>query len=88
MMGLQQIGATSGTYSKIKHGKRWQASFRVDRRQCPEEHGRGYVPVIHWRREGEAEQQSMLSPCGTQEEATRMAKRILRQLGYSREGAQ
>lgn len=87
-MTLQQIGPTSGTYSKIKHGKRWLASYRVDRRQSLEEYNTPWVPVLHHRCEHGAEQQTMLVPCVTREEAAAAAERILQQLGYQREATQ
>lgn len=87
-MSLSEIGPTSGTWSKIKHGKRWQASYRIDRRQSLEEYNTPFVPVLHHRCEQGAEQQTTLSPCVTREQATAAAERILEQLGYSRERAQ
>jgi hypothetical protein len=87
-MSLHQIGPTSGTYSKIKNGKRWRASYRVDRRQSLEQYNTPWVPVLHHRCEQGAEQQTTLLPCVTREQATAAAERILQQLGYSRECAQ
>ena len=87
-MSLSDIGPTSGAWSKIKNGKRWRASYRVDRRQSLEEYGTPFVPVLHHRCEQGAEQQTMLVPCVTREQAAAAAERILEQLGYSREGAQ
>ena len=84
-MSAQQIGPTSGTWSKIKNGKRWRASYRVDCRQSLDEYNTPFVPVIHWRHEQQAEQQTMLVPCVTREQAAAAAERILKQLGYSRE---
>lgn len=81
-MSLRTIGPTSGKWSKIKNGKRWEASYRVDQRQSLEEYNTPFVPVIHHRCEGEAEQQTMLLPCVTQEQAAAAAERILAQLGY------
>ena len=81
-MTLQQIGPTSGKWSKIQKGKRWEASYRVDQRQSLEEYGTPFVPVIHWRCEGQAEQQTMLSPWPTRDSAAWAAERILAQLGY------
>ena len=81
-MGLNDIGPTSGTWSKIKHGKRWLASYRVDTQASGE-----FLPVIHWRSERSAEQQTMLSPWPTRDSAAWAAERILEQLGYSREDA-
>ena len=81
-MSLRTIGPTSGKWSKIKHGKRWEASYRVDRRQSLEEYGTPFVPVIHWRSEQSAEQQTMLSPWPTRDSAAWAAERILAQLGY------
>ena len=85
-MSLRTIGPTSGKWSKIKHGKRWEASYRVDQRQSPEEYGAPFVPVIHWRSERSAEQQTMLSPWPTRDSAAWAAERILAQLGYRPEG--
>ena len=79
-MSLRTIGPTSGKWSKIKHGKRWEASYRVDTQQSG-----GFLPVIHWRHEHGAEQQTMLLPCVTHDQATVAAERILAQLGYSPE---
>ena len=76
-MTLQQIGPTSGEWSKIKNGKRWQASYRVDTQASGE-----FLPVIHWRSEQSAEQQTMLSPWPTRDSAAWAAERILAQLGY------
>ena len=76
-MSLRDIGPTSGKWLKIKLGKRYEASYRVDTGKSQE-----FTPVIHWRREGEAEQQTMLMPCVTREEAAAAAERILAQLGY------
>ncbi len=86
-MSAQQIGPTSGTWSKIKNGKRWRASYRVDRWQSMEEYNTPFVPVIHHGCEQGAEQQTMLLPCVTREQAAAAAERILEQLGYSREDA-
>lgn len=86
-MSAQQIGSTSGTWSKIKNGKRWWASYRVDRYQSLAEYNTPFVPVIHHQCEGQAEQQTMLLPCVTQEQATVAAERILAQLGYRQEDA-
>ena len=85
-MSLRTIGATSGKWSKIKHGKRWEASYRVDRYQSLAEYNTPFVPVIHHRCEHGAEQQTMLLPCVTQEQAAVAAERILAQLGYRPEG--
>ena len=76
-MSLRTIGPTSGKWSKIKHGKRWEASYRVDTQASG-----GFLPVIHWRHEQHAEQQSFLPSCDTREEAAAAAERILAQLGY------
>ena len=76
-MSLSTIGPTSGKWSKIKHGKRWEASYRVDTQTSG-----GFLPVIHWRHEQHAEQQTMLLWCSTREEAAAAAERILAQLGY------
>lgn len=81
-MSAQQIGPTSGKWSKIKNGKRWWASYRVDRYQSLAEYNTPFVPVIHHRCEGQAEQQTMLLPCVAQEQAVVAAERILAQLGY------
>lgn len=86
-MTLSEIGPTSGTWSKIKNGKRWLASYRVDRRQSLEEYNTPWVPVLHHRCEQGAEQQTMLSPCVTREQAAAAAERVLEQLGYNRERA-
>ena len=86
-MGLNDIGPTSGTWSKIENGKRWRASYRVDWRQSLEQYNTPFIPVIHWRSEQSAEQQTMLSPCVTREQAAAAAERILKQLGYSLEDA-
>ena len=76
-MSLSTIGPTSGKWSKIKHGKRWEASYRVDTQASG-----GFLPVIHWRHEQHAEQQSVLPSCDTREEAAAAAERIVAQLGY------
>lgn len=76
-MSLRTIGPTSGKWSKIKHGKRWEASYRVDTQASG-----GFLLVIHWRHEQHAEQQSFLQSCDTREEAAAAAERILAQLGY------
>ena len=81
-MSAQQIGSTSGTWSKIKNSKRWKASYRVDWYQSLAEYNTPFVPVIHHQCEGQAEQQTMLLPCSTQEQAAVAAERILAQLGY------
>lgn len=86
-MSAQQIGPTFGRWSKIKNGKRWQASYRIDWWRSLEEYGTPFVPVIHWRSEQSAEQQTMLSPWPTRDSAAWAAERILKQLGYSREDA-
>jgi hypothetical protein len=87
-MSLQTIGPTSGIWSKKgKNGKRWEAAYRVDERQSLEEYNTLFVPVIHWRCEGHAEQQTAISPWPTRVSATWAAERILKQLGYSREDA-
>ena len=86
-MSAQQIGPTSGKWSKIKNGKRWRASYRVDWWQSLEQYNTPFVPVIHHRCEHGAEQQTMLVPCVTREQAAAAAERILGQLGYSREDA-
>ena len=76
-MSLSTIGPTSGKWSKIKHGKRWEASYRVDTGKSGD-----FLPVIHWRHEQHAEQQTVLLWCSTREEAAAAAERILAQLGY------
>ena len=81
-MSLRTIGPTSAKWSKIKNGQRWEAGYRVDRRQSLEDYNTPFVPVMHWRREGQAEQQTILLPCVTQEQAAAEAERILAQLGY------
>ncbi len=86
-MSAQQIGSTSGTWSKIKNSKRWKASYRVDWWRSLEEYNTPFVPVIHHRCEQGAEQQTTLLPCVTREQAVVAAERILQQLGYSREDA-
>lgn len=80
-MSLQTIGPTSGKWSKIKLGKRSEASYRIDTQKSG-----GFLPVIHWRHEQHAEQQSFLLSCDTQQEAAAAAERILAQLGYKPEG--
>jgi hypothetical protein len=81
------ISPTSGIWSKKgKNGKRCEATYRVDERQLPEECNTSFVPVIHWRHEQHAEQQSFLLSCDTQQEAAAAAERILAQLGYKPEG--
>lgn len=87
-MSLSDIGPTSGAWLKTQNGKRWRASYRVDRRQSMEEYNTPFVPVIHHGCEQGAEQQTMLSPCVTREQAAAAAERILQQAGYSREDAQ
>ena len=84
-MSLRTIGPTSGKWSKIKNGKRWEAGYRVDRYQSLAEYNTPFVPVIHHRCEGHAEQQTMLLPCVTHDQAIVAAERILAQLGYSPE---
>ena len=81
-MSLRTIGPTSGIWFKIKNGNRWQAGYRIDRWQSLEQYNTPFVPVIHHRCEGEAEQQTILLPCVTQEQAAAAAERILAQLGY------
>lgn len=76
-MSLRTIGPTSGKWSRIKLGKRSEASYRIDAQKAG-----GFLPVIHWRSEGQAEQQTMLLPCDTREQAAAAAERILAQLGY------
>ena len=76
-MSLRDIGPTSGKWSRIKLGKRSEASYRVDTQKSG-----GFLPVIHWRHEQHAEQQSFLPSCDTREEAAAAAERILAQLGY------
>lgn len=76
-MSLRTIGPTSGKWSKIENGKRWEAGYRIDQRQSDE-----FVPVIHWRREGQAEQQTIVSSWPTRDSAAWAAERILAQLGY------
>ena len=85
-MSLRTISPTSGKWSKIKDGKRWEAGYRVDRFQSLAEYNTPFVPVIHHRCEGQAEQQTMLLPYVTQEQAAAAAERILAQLGYRPEG--
>jgi len=80
-MSLQTISPTSGKWSKIKLGKRSEASYRIDTQKSG-----GFLPVIHWRHEQHAEQQSFLLSCDTQQEAAAAAERILAQLGYKPEG--
>jgi hypothetical protein len=80
-MSLRTIGPTSGKWSKIKLGKRSEASYRIDTQKSG-----GFLPVIHWRHEQHAEQQSFLLSCDTQQEAAAAAERILAQLGYKPEG--
>ena len=80
-MSLRDIGPTSGKWSKIKLGKRSEASYRIDTQKSG-----GFLPVIHWRHEQHAEQQSVLSSYDTREQAAAAAERILAQLGYRREG--
>jgi hypothetical protein len=87
-MSLQTIGPTSGIWSKKgKNGKRCEATYRVDERQSLEEYNTLFVPVIHWRCEGHAEQQTAISPWPTRDCAAWAAERILAQLGYQQEGA-
>lgn len=76
-MSLRDIGTTSGKWSRIKLGKRSEASYRVDTGKSGD-----FLPVIHWRHEQRAEQQSFLPSCDTREEAASAAERILAQLGY------
>ena len=76
-MSLRTIGPTSGKWSRIKLGKRFEASYRIDTQKSG-----GFLPVIHWRHEQHAEQQTMLLSCSTREEAAAAAERILAQLGY------
>jgi hypothetical protein len=80
-MSLRTIGPTSGKWSKIKLGKRSEASYRIDTQKSG-----GFLPVIHWRHEQHAEQQSFLLSCDTQQEAAAAAERILAQFGYKPEG--
>ena len=87
-MSLRDIGPTSGIWSKRKNGKRWEAAYRVDERQSLEEYNTLFVPVIHWRCEGHAEQQTVISPWPTRDSAAWAAERILAQLGYQQESAQ
>ena len=86
-MLFSEIGPTSGTWSKIKNGKHWRASYRVDWRQSLEQYNTPFVPVIHYRCGQGAEHQTMLVPCVTREEAAAAAERVLKQLGYSPERA-
>lgn len=76
-MSLRDIGPTSGKWSRVKLGKRSEASYRIDTQKSG-----GFLPVIHWRHEQHAEQQTMLLWCSTREEAAAAAERILAQLGY------
>ena len=76
-MSLRTIGPTSGKWFRIYRGERREASYRVDTQQSG-----GFLPVIHWRHEQRAEQQSFLPSCDTREEAAAAAERILAQLGY------
>ena len=86
-MSLQTIGPASGIWSKKgKNGKRWEATYRVDERQLLEECNTSFVPVIHWRCEGHAEQQTAISPWPTLDCAAWAAERVLAQLGYQMEG--
>ena len=78
-MSLRDIGPTSGKWSKIKLGKRSEASYRIDTQKSG-----GFLPVIHWRHEQRAAQ-SFLPSCDTREEAAAAAERILAQLGYKPE---
>ena len=80
-MSLRDIGPTSGKWSRIKLGKRSEASYRIDTQKSG-----GFLPVIHWRHEQHAEQQSVLSSYDTPEQAASAAERILAQLGYRPEG--
>ena len=80
-MSLRTIGPTSGKWSRVYCGERREASYRVDTQASG-----GFLPVIHWRHEQHAEQQTMLLWCSTREEAAAAAKRILAQLGYRPEG--
>ena len=80
-MSLRTIGPTSGKWSRVYCGERREASYRVDTQASGE-----FLPVIHWRHEQHAEQQSVLSSYDTPEQAASAAERILAQLGYRPEG--
>ena len=79
-MSLRNIGPTSGKWTRFYRGERREASYRIDTQKSG-----GFLPVIHWRHEQRAEQQSFLPSCDTREEAAAEAERILAQLGYRQE---